>query len=300
MLNNTFTKININNIKSFVINLDDYIHNFNQQLPYLQKIKLNPVRYSAINAIKNDHIKYKNIINKLSYYFSPKSVIGCSLSHILLSKHILQNYNQNNNDNNNNNQNNNKNNYFLIMEDDVFPLEKYNNDSELFYNVLSNEINNINIIDPNWDIIQLHSDGIIDTRSTYNTHFFTGSTAAYLISINGLNKLSKEKVTYHIDFVTQNCIKYRKYRSRENLFYTNEKSSVNREVRINKSLTIKSNILKKFISLRGEKIWEDYLNFKTLRIPLFNKEFTANNLIDISVIMLILKTFLRNKYKLIN
>lgn len=289
MLNNTFTKINSNNIKSFVINLDNYIHNFNQQVPYLQKIKLNPVRFTAINAIKNDHIKYKNIINKLSYYFSPKSVIGCSLSHILLSKHILENYNQNNN----------KNNYFLIMEDDAYPLEKYNNDSELFYNVLSNEINNINIIDPSWDIIQLHSDGLIDTQSTYNTHFFTGSTAAYLISINGLHKLSKEKVSYHIDFVTQNCIAYRKYRSRENLFYTNEKSSVNREVRINKSLTIKSNILKKFISLRGEKIWEDYLNFKTLRIPIFNKEFTANNLIDIAVIILILKTFLRNKYKLI-
>ena len=167
------------------------------------------------------------------------------------------------------------------MEDDVFPLEKYNNDSELFYNVLSNEINNINIIDPNWDIIQLHSDGLIDTRSTYNTHFFTGSTAAYLISINGLNKLSKEKVTYHIDFITQNCIKYRKYRSRENLFYTNEKSSVNREVKINKSLTIKSNILKKFIFTRRK--YKDYLNFKTLRIPLFNKEFMANNLIDIIV-----------------
>ena len=128
------------------------------------------------------------------------------------------------------------------MEDDVFPLEKYNNNYELFYNVLSNEINNINIIDPNWDIIQLHSDGLIDTQSTYNAHFFTGSTAAYLISINGLNKLSKEKVTYHIDFVTQNCIKYRKYRSRENLFYTNENS---KRKLINKSLTIKSNILKK-------------------------------------------------------
>ena len=83
------------------------------------------------------------------------------------------------------------------------------------------------------------------------------------------------------------------------IFYTNEKSSVNREVRINKSLTIKSNILKKFISLRGEKIWEDYLNFKTLRIPLFNKEFTANNLIDITIIIFMLKLFLRNKYKLI-
>ena len=36
MLNNTFTKINSNNIKSFIINLDDYIDNYNEQLPYLE------------------------------------------------------------------------------------------------------------------------------------------------------------------------------------------------------------------------------------------------------------------------
>ena len=266
--------LNEKNIKTLIINLDNYKDNYENQLPYLKKLKLNPERFSAINALNNEHINYKNIINKISFNFSPKSIIGCSLSHILLCKNILKNYNKFENV------------YYLILEDDVFPLEKYQNDSNLFYKELTDNINNIKTIDKDWDIIQLHSDGPIDTKKTYCTHFFTGSTAAYLISYNGLNKMSNEKVTYHIDFITQNFLNYRKYRCRENLFYTNEKSSINRVDNKNLSLLIKSNILKKIIPLRGEKIWEDYLNFKTLRIPLINKEYTANSLIDIILFFL--------------
>ena len=173
---------------------------------------------------------------------------------------------------------------FLILEDDVFPKNEYLDNSKQFYNDLNNEIENIKIIDKNWDIIQLHSDGLIDTKSTYTTHLFTGSTAAYLISFNGLKKMCNEKVTYHIDFVTQNFLKYRKYRSRTNLFYTNEKSSVNREMNYSKSTILKSALLQKIIPLRGEKIWEDYLSFKSLRIPIINKEFTVNNLFDFGLL----------------
>lgn len=263
--------INKNNVISYVINLDSYIENYNKQLKYLNNIGLYPKRFSAINAINDQHYNYKNIINKLSFYFSPKSVIGCSLSHILLCKKLYYEYYKNNNY------------YFLIMEDDVFPLDKYSNE-DLFYSDLQNEISNIEIFDNNWDIIQLHSDGIIDTNKTYSTHIFTGSTAAYLISINGLKKMNNEKVTSHIDCITQNFIKYRKYRSRKNLFYTNEKSSVNRNDTNSLSLIVKSKLLTKLIPLRGEKIWNDYLNFKTIRFPIINREYTANNIIDSVII----------------
>tara|TARA_R110002072_G_scaffold111229_1_gene239281 strand:+ start:1912 stop:2760 length:849 start_codon:yes stop_codon:yes gene_type:complete len=260
------------NIISFVINLDNYEDNYKKQLPYFESIKLSPKRFSAVNAITNQHIKHKKLINLLSFYLAPKSVIGCSLSHILLAKHLYENYGTY------------KNIFFLVLEDDVFPKNEYLDNSKQFYNDLNNEIENIKIIDKNWDIIQLHSDGLIDTKSTYTTHLFTGSTAAYLISFNGLKKMCNEKVTYHIDFVTQNFLKYRKYRSRTNLFYTNEKSSVNREMNYSKSTILKSALLQKIIPLRGEKIWEDYLSFKSLRIPIINKEFTVNNLFDFGLL----------------
>ena len=274
------------NIVSFIINLDKYKENYKKQLPYFNSIKLEPKRFTAINAINNEHLDYKILINQLSLHLAPKSVIGCSLSHILLAKHLYINYRTF------------KNIYFLILEDDVFPKEKYINNSKKFYFDLNNEINNIKIIDKNWDIIQLHSDGLIDTKSTYTTHLFTGSTAAYLISFNGLEKMCKEKVTYHIDFTTQNFLKYRKYRSKINLFYTNEKSSVNREMNYSKSVLLKSFLLKKIIPLRGEKLWEDYLNFKSLRLPILNKEFTANNIIDFILLFFLFCRF-KNK-KLLN
>lgn len=279
--------VNEKNIISFVINLDNYKDNYKKQIPYLNKLKLYPQRFSAIDAINNEHIDHKDIINKLSLSFSPKSVIGCSLSHILLCKHILNNYI------------NFENNYYLILEDDVYPKKKYKNNTKLFYKDLTEIINNIKIIDNEWDIVQLHSDGLIDTKNTYSTHLFTGSTAAYLISKSGLNKMANEKATYHIDFITQNFLKYRKYRSRENLFYTNEKSSLNRINNKSLSLMLKSRILKILIPLRGEKLWEDYLNFKTLRLPLLNKEYTANNLIDITVVLFFFY-ILKKNIKLLN
>lgn len=274
------------NIISFIINLDNYEENYKKQLSYFKSINLTPKRFSAINAIDNEHIKYKNLINLLSLYLTPKSCIGCSLSHILLAKYLYKNYSTC------------KNIYFLILEDDVFPKNEYLNNSKKFYYDLNNEIENIKIIDKNWDIIQLHSDGPIDTKSTYTTHLFTGSTAAYLLSFNGLEKMIKEKVTYHLDFTTQNFLKYRKYRLKNNLFYTNEKSSVNREMNYSKSVLIKSVLLKKIIPLRGEKLWEDYLNFKSLRLPILNKEFTANNIIDFGLLFSIFYSFKNRNFYL--
>ena len=276
--------INQKNIISFVINLDKYKDNYEIQIPYFNSINLTPKRFRAINAINDEHLQYKNLINFISYYISPKSVIGCSLSHILLAQHLYSNYSTF------------KNIYFLILEDDVFPNENFTNNPKKFYHELNKEINNIKIIDKDWDIIQLHSDGLIDTKCTYSTHPFTGSTAAYLISFNGLKNMSKEKATFHIDFITQNFLKYRKYRSRQNFFYTNEKSSVNRDTQLSKSVSLKSFFLKRMIPLRGEKVWDDYLNFKTLRIPFLNKEFTANNLLDLFIIICIIyKIDLKNK-----
>lgn len=282
------------NLKTFVINLDDYISNYNKQLPHLLNIGLKVERFSGVNALKNEHLKpeYKQYISKYAKNFAPKSVIGCALSHILCCAHINSNYSKKTND---------ALQFFLIMEDDAFPL--YN--KEEFYERLNKSIYEIQLLDSNWCIIQLHSDAIFPTKDTYNTHIACGSTAAYLISLNAIHKTLNSKIYGHLDIVQHNFIKYNKYRTKENLFYTNEKISLNRIQAKSKlnykyySLLLKSNfceLLNKYthiIPLRGEKSYSDFLEFKILKEPLFEKEFTWNDLLDYLLTFIILKKCLK-------
>jgi GR25 family glycosyltransferase involved in LPS biosynthesis len=83
-----------NNLKTFVINLNDYIENYNKQKPYLEEVGLKVERFSGINALKDEHLnlKYKSNISNFAKNFSPKSVIGCALSHILCCKYIYNTF----------------------------------------------------------------------------------------------------------------------------------------------------------------------------------------------------------------
>lgn len=285
------------NLKTYVINLDDYKVNYTKQLPYLLEIGLNVERFNGINALKNEHLKpeYQQYISSYAKYFAPKSVIGCALSHILCCKHIKSNYFEKNVSMP----------YFLIMEDDAFPL--YNKNE--FYEHLNTSIYEIQVLDNKWDIIQLHSDCILPTKDTYNTHIACGSTAAYLISPNAINKILTSKIYGHLDFIQHNFIVYNKYRTKENLFYTNEKDSLNRLQVTSKlnykyySLLLKSkfcellNYCTHIIPLRGEKKYQHFLEFKLLKEPFFNQEFNANDLLDYLLTFIVLRKILqRNKY----
>jgi GR25 family glycosyltransferase involved in LPS biosynthesis len=285
-------KPDYSNLKTFVINLDDYKENYNKQLPYLENIGLKVERFSGINALKDEHLKpeYKQYISKFANNFTPKSVIGCSLSHILSYKYIYENYIINESSYGDNTP------FFLIMEDDAFP--KYLKTE--FYEILNKTISDITILDINWEIIQLHSDAFYPTKNSYNTHFFTGSSAAYLISKNGIVKNLISQIYSHLDFVQHNFIKFRKYRAKENLFYTNEKESLNRNINQTKnfkyySLYLKSYLLELFnkytnlIELRGEKKYENFLEFKVLKLPYLKKEYSANETIDYSFSLLLKK-----------
>lgn len=277
---------NKSSIKTFVVNLDDYHENYTNQLPYLEKIGLHPERFSAINAIKNQHRedKYRQYITRYARLFTPKSTIGCSLSHILLAHYINENYIQNRETIDDK--------FFLIMEDDAFPVENCNN-KELFHKRLTSTLTDIEIIDKRWDIIQLHSDALFPTYETYHTHFFCGSTAAYLISIRGIEKMLKERVTNHVDFITQNFIKYNKYRARKNLFYTDETKSLNRKKANYYLVLIKKVILQKLIPLRGEKDWGHFLNFKFFRLPYIDHDLTGTEFLDYLVLFFLLRISIR-------
>ena len=268
---------NYSNLKTLVINLDDYKKNYTKQLPYLENIGLKVERFGGINAIKNEHLnsEYKKYISKFAYNFTPKSVIGCALSHMLCCKYINDNIIDDFD-------------YFLFMEDDAFP--KYNKTE--FYEKLNKTIYEIQLLDSNWEIIQLHSDAFYPTQDTYITHFVCGSTAAYLISKNGIIKNLKSKIISHMDFIEHNFIKFRKYRAKENFFYTNEKNSLNRNINIKKNISYYSLYTKSYLlefinkytnlfKLRGEKSYANFLEFKMLKLPYFKKEYTANEIIDI-------------------
>ena len=77
--------INEKNIISFVINLDNYEENYKKQLPYFNSINLSPKRFSAVNAINNQHIKHKNLINLISFYL----LFYSSLQLFLINKLLI-------------------------------------------------------------------------------------------------------------------------------------------------------------------------------------------------------------------
>ena len=284
--------VDYSNLKTLVINLDNYKENYEKQLPYLESIGLNIERFSGINALKGEHKneKYTKYISNFAYYFQPNSIIGCALSHILCCEFIYKNYI-------------NEYDYFLIMEDDAFPIY----DKKDFNNLINKNLNEIEILDKNWDIIQLHSDAFFPNYETYNTHYLCGSTAAYLISKKGIEKTINYKIYSHADFIQHNFLKFNKYRVKSNLFYTNDKNSLNRVQNKNYnfyklSLYLKTKlieIINKFIislPLRGEKTYSNFLEFKIIKLPYFEKEYTTNELIDYLIAVILLKKI--NKLKI--
>ena len=294
-MNINYIKSDYSNLQSFVINLDDYKKNYDKQLPYLENLGLKVQRFNGINAIKNEHLdpKYKQYISRYAFDFTPKSIIGCALSHTLCCKLIYDNYIKNTS-------NQNEKMYFLIMEDDAFPI--YN--TKDFYENLNKTVCDIEILDSKWELIQLHSDAFYPTQDTYNTHFACGSTAAYLISRLGIIKNLESKILSHADFIHHNFIRFRKYRSKKNLFYTDEKNSLNRNINTVKDLSYYSLYYKSYLlefvnnytnllKLRGEKTYLNFLEFKLLKIPYFEKEYTANEIIDYLFALILANKFIK-------
>jgi GR25 family glycosyltransferase involved in LPS biosynthesis len=279
---NYLIKYGYSNLKSFTINLDDYKSNYIKQAAQLLKLGLVSERFSGVNALKDEHFKtrYNKYVSNFALNYTPKSVIGCALSHIMCCKYIYINHIKKQKTHKQDNPN-----YFLIMEDDVFPLY----DKDEFYEKLNKTLYDIQILDSNWEIIQLHSDGIMPTIETYSTHIGSISAAAYLISKKAIKKTLKSKIYSHIDLIHHNFINYNKYRAKENLFYSDEKTSLNRIVsyRLSSySLLLKSKLFEllnyytNIIQLRGEKKFLHYFEYKVFKEPFFNKEFNTNDIID--------------------
>lgn len=137
--------ININNIKSYIINLEKDKNKYDLCLDRLKKINLNPPeRFNAIyvNDENTDYVKsitYPSVQYTIKYgrnshnNIGSKGAIGCYMSHITLWKQLLESDQD----------------MFLIFEDDV----DINNNIDNLMVKTNDYINTINKKD--WDVIFL-------------------------------------------------------------------------------------------------------------------------------------------------
>lgn len=245
---------------TFVINLDTKIENFEKQLPHLRRIGLEPKRFSAVTP---DTIsKYVHKQTAWCKNACPMSAVCISTSHALVAKMIYESGVD----------------YGLVMEDDAFPLDT--SADEFFLKVQKT----LSEVPKNWDIILLHCDGWCphdDNKISKKSWSF----AAYLLSRKGAEKLSNFPINGNFDFETSVSSNFLKYKSKENLFYTDEKTSTNRK----KIFTGMDSIFNSlFPPNSGEKTWTELLGYKVVRIPFTNIELTAEQIHIVVFLVIIL------------
>jgi GR25 family glycosyltransferase involved in LPS biosynthesis len=246
-------------IPKFVITLErsNNIDNFKN---IYDKNNINYQLFYAVDARQNQHLKYRNIIHPISLLLTPKKILGCALSHILLAKIIVKNNIE----------------YSLILEDDTYPYDYVNLD-----NNIEKIITNFNKINKKWDIINLHTDGILQNNNNY-VNLFSGSSAAYILSISGAKKLANSYAIHNIDVYSSVNNKFLKYKSSKNLFWTDENNSV---IRNNYENIIKSfyiYILSILLKFRGEKNWSHLLSYDIICLPIINYNIDAFTIMLIS------------------
>jgi glycosyl transferase family 25 len=179
--------ININNIKSYIINLEKDKTKYDLCLKRLQKINLNlPERFDAI-YVKDEYDDYIKSITYPSVQYTikygrnahnnigSKGAIGCYLSHIALWKKLLESDQE----------------MFLIFEDDV----DINNNIDNLMVKTNDYINTINKKD--WDVIflgyslisLLNNDIPEDINDKYKITNIIYGLHAYIINKKGARKL---------------------------------------------------------------------------------------------------------------
>ena len=257
-------------IPIYVITLDDS-QKFINFKEFYDKYDINYDIFNGVDARIDKHKKYRSLIHPISYIYTPKNIIGCALSHILLAKQVSSLNHK----------------YTLILEDDTFPFNPQNLDHDI-----SNIIEKFNNIDPYWDIINLHADGPFQNDDIY-VNICTGSTAAYILSSYGANKLANEVAIHNIDMITSKSDKYKKYKLPVNIFWTDETSSIIRKTHNSIFIQFISMIISCMISFRGEKSCKDFLSYKLIYIHFIKYDLIVIELIYI-VIFLYIMLFIAN------
>lgn len=245
---------------TFVISLNEGL---GKQGEALREAGLDPVLFKGVDGRKGEDSKHKDRLATFCEHTCPGSVKGIGLSHILLAEHLYQRGIS----------------LALILEDDAYPFEKFNLEKEID-KVLSE-------VPDDWEIIKLHTGGNCLNGSNKNK-LSNNSAAAYLINDRGIEKLRTLKLFYHID-MQKNYI-FNIYKSKVNLFWTDEKKSTNRK----DDTYLLAPVLEYINPVTcGEQNYNNFLSFKKFRIPFTNIELTNYQVILILVLLLLtsLKVF---------
>lgn len=243
--------------RTYVINLDSQPERWKSQYEHLRKVGIYPTRIPGVlgkDVSENDLEKYFKHPN---VNFMPMSMIGCTYSHIIAAKKLLETSDE----------------VALILEDDAYPSFENVSEIEKYLTTLPPSTE--------WDLIQLHCDGFCSNKYK----IINGSTAAYLLSRTGAKKRFERKYVTHIDIDDTHTKNFNKIVGKK-FFWTDERFIMSNDVTTNRK---QSNIFKNIKPIHGEKTYVDILNYKRLRIPYIDVELTSLELIIIIMFIIIIK-----------
>jgi GR25 family glycosyltransferase involved in LPS biosynthesis len=265
--------------KTYVINLEKDIENFNVLQTKLNKIGINPIRFNAIYGKEiKDFSKYDKYISNYSKYFSPRGLVGCALSHYTLLDQIYSNYLKNKDTE-----------YTLILEDDAIPLIK---DKKVIEDIIPR-------IPKDCDILLLYCQGICNYNKTNNEFIkkskinILGSTASYLVKNSSIPKLLKKKIYFHIDLQWYNTEIINFYIYHKMLFNVDENESYNINIKLRNLFKFINTI--NFNDKFNNSTLNELLSFKIFRIPLLGIELSGIEIIIYIIIMIIIFTIYKSK-----
>jgi GR25 family glycosyltransferase involved in LPS biosynthesis len=257
----------MSSFKTYVINLKRDKKKWNDLQHRLLSIGIKPIRFDAIygkQLTNNDYVKYQTYITKYCWYFCPRTLIGCRLSHLTLYEMAHKQWQTQSFTNDK---------FFLVLEDDVTPVFK---DKTVIEDI-------INRSPQDADIISLYCQGYCrynDTLTTTNEfrrvkgHSFTGSTCAILIRYSSVPKLLR-KLNYHIDIQLFNDHNNHIYVYHKEMFIPDTSVSYNipsHDWELDKNIVIK-NINKITTKIDRNLRAEHGLGFPIFRLPYFGYEF---------------------------
>jgi hypothetical protein len=210
---------------------------------------LNPIGFKGVDARRDEHLEHLDRVHPACQRVCAKAVIGCGLSHVLLAEKLHDEGVP----------------LALVLEDDAYPLAR-----DLDVDAITREVPD------DWEVIRLHCDAYCDNDS--NEVGLNGSTAAYLINAKGLEKMKDVKVAVHIDFQQSLFSSIKVYKTKKNLFRTDESSS---GIRANGS---SPHWLARWLPepTSGEKTTDHVLSYATIG------GITNGNIVDVLIILLVM------------
>ena len=243
-------------IPTYVINMNKDINKMDEITKNLESTDLEVMRFSATlgkEAPLELQKKYlaHSTYQKYTLPFVTDFMKGCALSHLRLYDEFLKGNDE----------------YILVLEDDA-RLTSENQNS----NISSKIKQIISQYPSDWDIIRLIYQGFCNVKSI-DIKFLCGSTAAYLISRRGAQKMLKNGCVGNIDLCMSYLRDFKIYNHPEQLFEPPNPHSTSRYVS-----PIEQKILSAKIGDGDLPIWF-YLNSHIFKDPMTNKSVNYKQII---------------------